>query len=279
MKKLITVLFLFNACFAQISFNAGPADSNLVDLYIIGGQSNSGRPLTTYFSAPQLAAYGGARTNTFIFNPWHSTDTFQIMNVGTNCRTEAADIRQFGPEASLFKLLEDYSPRKRYCVKMGIGGTSMQGVWRPYLNNFNLLMKYTDTAISEIIKKGKTPRIVAIIFMQGETDALTETNSGLYYKNMVKFWNTADSAVTKMLSKRNLPEFLEYKKIVGRIKPNPQVSYGYATVVRAAQELFCRNYNALLIDTDAYPMLDDEHFSASGQIDFGTAIFNFVKHL
>jgi len=279
MKKLIVILFLFNYCFAQVNFNVGPPDTNVVPLTITIGQSNTGRPLTTAMSSPQLASYGGVRTNTYIFNPWQSTDTFQLMNVGTNCRTEAADIRQFGPEASLFKLLENYKTRERYCVKMGIGGTSMQGVWRPYLNNFNLLMRYTDTAISEIIKRGKTPRVVGFIFMQGETDALTETNSGLYYTNMVKFWNTADSAISKMLSRRNLPEFLTYRKIVGRIKPNPQVTYAYATVVREAQERFCKNYNGFLIDTDAYIMLDDEHFSATGQIDFGTAIFNIVKDL
>jgi len=280
MKKIITILFLFNTCFAQVIFNyQKPDTTNVVDFFVIAGQSNTGRPLATSFTVPQSALYFGARSKTYIFNPYITTDSFQLMNVGVNCRTEAANILQFGPEASLFKLLEQYGNRERYVMKQGIGGTSMEGVWRPYKSTFAFLKQNIDTAISRIVAKGKIPRFVAIIFQQGETDAMTETNSNLYYTNLVKFFNVLDSSIANMYRRRGLPMTTSYKKIIGRIKPNPQVSYPYASVVREAQERYCRNYNATLNDCDAYPMLDDEHFSATGQIDFGTAIFNVVKDL
>jgi hypothetical protein len=279
MKQIITILILFNTCFAQVTFNyQKPDTTNVVDFFVIAGQSNTGRPLSTYMTAPEAALYAGARSKTFIFNPWVNTDTFQIMNVGTNCYTENANVLQYGPEASLFKLLEQQGNKERYVVKMGIGGTSMEGVWRPGRLTFTNLMKYTDTAISRIVAKGKTPRFVAFIFQQGEADATSLTNSGLYYANMVRFWNSADSAINIMYRRRGLVMLTPYKKIIGRIKPNPQVSYTYASVVREAQERYCKNFNAVLNDCDSYPMLDDEHFSAKGQITFGTDIYNMIKN-
>jgi hypothetical protein len=279
MKQIITILFLFNTCFAQVRFNSQLPDTvNVIDFFVIAGQSNTGRPLTSAFTAPQAALYSGARAKTYIFNPYITTDSFQLMNVGVNCRTENANLLQFGPEASLFKLLEQNRNRERYLMKMGIGGTSMEVAWRPGRTTFTALRANIDTAISKIVARGKTPRFVAFIWQQGETDALTETNSGLYYTNLVNFFKSMDSSVNVMYRRRGLVMTTPYKKIIGRIKPNPQVSYPYASVVREAQERYCKNFNAVLNDCDAYGMLDDEHFSATGQVDFGTAIFSVIKN-
>ncbi|TDH18327.1 hypothetical protein EXU57_23505 [Segetibacter sp. 3557_3] len=272
---VIVAIAVFSRSYAQ----------TLVPFYIIIGQSNTGWATTNGMNTQQAALYAGVQSNTSIWNPGVGgfSATWQTMNVGVNTRCENyADPSQFGPEASLMKSLESRQSRKRFVYKQGVGGTTLAVDWRPQSPGqqpyeagirWQQLSSWLPTAVAQADAQGVKLDLKAIIWMQGEDDAKTAADASAYQNNLVNFFTNIDAMWRGLISRHGLPSTV-YKKVIGRIYA--PTGYPYRDMVRAAQANYCANSsnNAILINTDSYPLQDWVHYNATGQIQFGTDVYN-----
>jgi len=112
--------------------------------------------------------------------------------------------------------------------------------------------------------------------MQGEQDATDLTWANNYETALGEFFDGVQAYVDGRYSDLGWTVPGKFKKIIGRINGIDDVTMVYRGTVRTAQANYCNNLsnNAILIDTDSYPLKDDVHYSATGQIQFGIDIFN-----
>lgn len=270
MKKYLIILFVF-----VLSYNKHtPAQSNQVELYILAGQSNTGRARTSEMSVIEVANYTQVIANAKILNPSVSRTVLQNFQPGVNTMLYdeiASD--EFGCEASLFKHLP---AKTRYLLKFGSGGTSMQADWSALANRplWDSLKTYTNNIVSAIVAEGKIPVLKAFIWMQGESDGGSESFANNYLTRLQGFFDAYKVFWDDIVSDSSWsPQ--TYKVVIGRIQ-----DFGsFSGTVRTAQSDFCSipANNAVLIDTDNYPMRDASHFSATGQIKFGVDILNAIQ--
>lgn len=261
--------------------NSGVA--NATDFFIIAGQSNCGRARVSEMSGGEAALYDITYTDVKMFNYSTNTTQFENMNVGTNTRLlNYSNTDEFGPEASLFKKLKDYNPKTRYVLKDGDGGTNLAVRWLPPSGtDWGYLDSFIVAAISDAVATGVKLNLKAFIWMQGEEDATNSTYASNYGTNLATFMSYFDSYWSAKCVANGFPNVTKCKKVIGRINGASDPVEVYRADVRAAQASFCSNSsnNAVMIDTDSYPLKDTVHYSATGQISFGIDIYNVVKDL
>jgi hypothetical protein len=236
-------------------------------------------------TSQQAALYGGSIPQTDIWNPARGSNSavMEPLQVGVNTMCENyADLSQFGPEASLMASLQNQSRRKRIVFKQGQGGTTLAVEWRPPTPSeflwqsgvrWQQFVSWLTMAVSQAATKGYKLDLRAIIWMQGEDDAKTLPHANAYLSNMNGFFAAINNMWQGFTNTYGLPT-TPYKKIIGRIyAPN---AYPFREIVRTAEEQFCAlpSNNAVLINTDSYPLQDWVHYNATGQIQFGLDIFN-----
>lgn len=261
------------------SMNRGDVVS--ADFFIIAGQSNCGRARVSEMSGAEASLYDISYSDVFMFNHYDNPDQFQPMNVGSN--TYLANViygDEFGPEASLFKSLKDYNPKNRYVFKYARGGTTLADRWLPnYSPDWVYMSEFLAAAVNDAVGRGIKLNLKAFIWMQGEDDAVTSANASAYGSNLASFFSAFNSKWSLICSTNGFPSVSNCKKVIGRINGASDTVEVYRSDVRAAQASYCSNpsNNAYLIDTDSYPLKDTVHYSATGQISFGTDIFNVVK--
>lgn len=287
MKKFSAIACsLIISCFTFLTIARA---QTVVPFYIIIGQSNTGWANLSGINPQQAFQFAGPTPNTNMWNPGvagYST-TWQPMNVGVNTQCENyADPTQFGFEASFIRSLQSRSPAKRFVYKQGEGGTTLASDWRPNGPNQQLyeagprwqqFAQWLPKAVAQADAQGYKLDLRAIIWMQGEDDAKTIADATAYQANLTKFFAALNTFWKGMVSGYGLPN-TNYKKVIGRIyAPN---GYPYRDLVRSAQYDFCGNSenNAIMINTDSYPLQDWVHFNATGQIQFGLDIFNAADY-
>lgn len=248
-------------------------NNDTVELYILAGQSNVGRARVSEMTGPEAALYAGLISHAKILNPYLSDTDLYPLEVGINTMLDdAVNSDEFGCEASLFNTLP---PKTRYLLKYGDGNTSMQAFWSALANRqgwLNLLA-YTTNIANAIIAEGKIPILKAFIWMQGESD-ISESFANNYEWRLQGCFDSFQTHWNNILTTHSLAS-QTYKWVVGRIK---LVEGTFSSVVRTAQANFCAvpGNNAVLIDTDGYPLRDPSHYSATGQIMFGLDIKNAI---
>jgi hypothetical protein len=269
MKCMATILiFLFSCYKTQIV-----RPSEAANLYIIAGQSNCGRPEwpgTGQTGDPattsQLFLYDDSISGFEIFNPGYDTDGFHTCKAGLNTLLfNPLHADEMGPEVSLLWSLKRSGEINGYLIKYGVGNTYMSQ-WLSYGGQESYLEYCVSRAVELIKAKGQIPTLKAFIWMQGENDACDSLNAAAYYGRLTTFFNRFDSFYK-----------IPYKKIIGRINGSEDKLETYRDVVRKAQENYCSANNAVLINTDSYPLFGGVHYTATGQIKFGTDIFNALK--
>ena len=100
----------------------------------------------------------------------------------------------FGPELGLAEYLsETYPDETFYIIKYGVGSASLNGYFNPTDSTKNTclvaLKEKIDLGLSILEGEGYTPKIVAFLWMQGESDANTIYDTYPYYdlqKTMVE---------------------------------------------------------------------------------------------
>ncbi len=285
MKKLKLRAIKFILVIVTITVFSGSYAQTVVPFYIIIGQSNTGWATTSEMNSQQAASYSGVHPNTSIWNPGVGgfSATWQTMNVGVNTRCENyADPAQFGPEASLMKSLENQQSRKRFIYKQGVGGTTLAVDWKPQAPGqqpyqagirWQQFSSWLPTAVAQADAQGYKLDLKAIIWMQGEDDAKTSVDASAYHNNLITFFANVDALWRKLVSGHGLPTST-YRKVIGRIYA--PTGYPYRDMVRAAQTNYCSDAsnNAVLINTDSYPLQDWVHYNATGQVQFGVDVYN-----
>lgn len=266
----------------QFSIQNRKVDFGLKPLYIIAGQSNCGRSRWSEASAQQITDYGGAKTGIKIFDYGYNQTDFTTLVPGTNTMLENYSFTdEMGPEVSLSRNLLTYGISEAYIIKVGIGNTDLYNNWSPggssevvFNDRLNRAFKWlNDNSIDFSLK--------AFIWMQGENDATNSTWANNYLSKLTYFFNDFNYYLKNKISEYDFANFTNYKKVIGRINGINDASEVYRTVVRTAQADYCNiaANNAVMINTDGYPLKDYVHYSVTGQIDFGNDIFNQIKDL
>jgi Carbohydrate esterase, sialic acid-specific acetylesterase len=280
--RIVLILLLFSSCkkddmikmfFAQ---NANQLPPGSVDFYIIAGQSNCGRSTVSEMSGGEAAIYDVDFSNTYIQNPSASITPWTQINPGTNTKLgnpNASD--EFGPEVSLSKKLNDRDSHSHYILKYGLGNTDLYNDWAPGSTYRNALKSYMEDCVIDALGLGKKLNIKAFIWMQGENDATNLTWANAYEANLIDLVDEIRTHWATLVTDNSLGTPTTMKCIIGRINGISDSSEIYRTTVRTAQDNFVAgDGNAILIDTDSYPLKDSVHYSATGQISFGIDIFN-----
>jgi len=170
---------------------------NTAKVIILGGQSNavgssSISHLPNKFSEDKYKEYINGYENVKILYRCTSTgrenlalsnfsDTFVNVKAGQGYLTS-----NFGPELGLAEYLSKVYPDETfYIIKYAIGGCSMSGYWnvekeenQKGLNNFK---ETVDLGLSQLKEQGLDPKIVAFLWMQGESDGGSLPGARKYY--------------------------------------------------------------------------------------------------
>ena len=183
-------------------------------------------------------------------------------------------IQTFGPEVSLSQQLHSYFPNKHFVIiKYAVDGSSLLD-WSPnwtykkaQITGKAHLGPLYNIFIERIIQitGGKKINFLAMLWMQGETDAQIPKASKQYYKNL----SIIISNLRTDLNEPNLPVFL------GHVNP-PLSGFPAVGIVRKAQEKISQNVrNVYLISTNNLQKWknDDLHYNTQGQLELGKRFF------
>ena len=174
---------------------------NTAKVIILGGQSNavgssSISQLHNKFGEDKYKEYANGYENVKIIYRCTSTgrenlslsnysDTFVNVKAGQGYTSSS-----FGPELGLAEYLNKNYPNETfYIIKYAIGGCSMAGYWnvnkedkQSGLTNFK---ETVDLGLSQLKEQGLDPKIIAFLWMQGESDCGSLPGAFNYYDMQV----------------------------------------------------------------------------------------------
>jgi hypothetical protein len=233
-------------------------DLKLANLIVVAGQSNAVGygldaaevPLDLRGPDPRIRIWNGA--------------TFVPMAPGTNTGTVRYP-QAWGPETGFVRQWRAGHPSgDLFIVKSAKGSTALaEGPGQDWAPASGELFADTSRAVRKakaaLAAAGRTPRVVAILWMQGEEDATDSTRAGAYRTNLIR-------ALSAMRLDWGDPSS---RLVVGRIT----AGFPYATTVRAAQASAATKAGAVLVDTDSYPLQDGIHYAPRGQAQLGIDMY------
>ncbi|WP_223129385.1 sialate O-acetylesterase [Sinomicrobium weinanense] len=235
-----------------------------VGLIILGGQSNM-------VGAGQKKEIGDKEIS----------DHITYYNFGKSSKLVPASDSSFGPELGICEELSAHFPHREFVlVKYAVGGSSMYDWAVDYDPEKVTTMgtpefgKLYDSLIYHTRKtiKGKKVEPVALVWMQGETDARFTAAGKDYYTGFQKLI----SNIRKDMGQQDLPV------LYGRINPVTE-RYPGAELVQKAQEKIEQDVAyTYMISTDGLDKKHDElHYSSQGQIElghrFGKVLTDLIK--
>ena len=192
-------------------------------------------------------------------------ENIAYFNFGMNNHLEVLN-HTFGPEIGISEVLAENFPNLNFIfIKYAVGGSSIED-WLPHLEtkhndniHFGNLYEKFLKKIDSITKNYNT-KDIALIWMQGETDARHLEKSINYEVNLKNFIGN----IRKDLNNPQLP--IIYGKVSSKIKDDATLGN-----VRAAQERIAKYVpRVYLISTDEIPLLSDNvHYSSRGLIQLG----------
>jgi lysophospholipase L1-like esterase len=183
----------------------------------------------------------------------------------------------FGPEIGLARAIAPSSHRALAIIKVAFSGTHVAGDWNPNLEDqpgsehdsrgacYRSLVTETKQALGELADSYQ-PRIVAMVWVQGESDATTE-RADAYQRN-----------IAAMIS--SLRTDLEAPQLIVLLAVNTKFGGGnnpYLPDVIAAQKAYAESDpRAKYVDTSHASIENNVHFDAAGTIEVGRS---FAKTL
>ncbi|MBQ8409901.1 MAG: hypothetical protein IJY39_13655 [Clostridia bacterium] len=166
---------------------------NVVKVILLAGQSNAAGVsqnalLQQKIDAKEYETYKNGFSNVKIL---YKTGNLNDMQ---NCNEEfvevklgqGIDIGSFGPEIGLAAYLsEAYPDETFYIIKYGVGGTNLFAHWNAEDSSRNQhLVGFKDTideGLDMLEEEGLTPKIVGLLWMQGESDSTQFYQAHEYY--------------------------------------------------------------------------------------------------
>jgi hypothetical protein len=190
------------------------------------------------------------------------------FNYSTNSHLKEFSNYYFGPEVGLAKRLNKEFPNLNFIfVKFAIGSSSINE-WLPNVESkiyrkvdfgdlYDKFYKMTDS-----VTKNFNTKTLALLWMQGETDARYKSTSDDYENNFKLFI----SKVRKDYNNHNLPI------VFGKVNPYSE-NHKYVSQIQLAQKNIINSLpNTYMIETETLDkQKDNVHYSSSGLLKLGEA--------
>lgn len=238
---------------------ASPASGAIVNVFLVGGQSNAlGRANTAQLPTSPLD----------LKSPQNDVAFYE-----GSLTTLQPRATQFGPEITFGRALADhYSPlgESVALLKYAVGGTNLHTQWKAdgtssptsdgshykaFQNTVNAGLLALATS-----NPGDTFVLSGMIWMQGESDAVA-THSANYETNLTNFINDIRATFEE-----------ELPFVIGQLSSGQtNLNATYLNTVRTAQaNVAAADSLTALLDTSSYSLANDNlHFDAAGQIAMG----------
>ena len=231
-----------------------------LQVYLLGGQSNMDGYAYVTGLPPELQY---AQSDVQIY--WSGRPVWS--GLAPSSYTTAYGGERFGPEVTFGRTMADARPDATIAlIKHAIGGTDLAECWYPGVDRTDPAQGYcyagwittVDAARAELDAAGIDHEIAGMIWMQGESDAYTESWANAYEVNLLTFIDRVRSDV----------EADEMPFAMGTIDC---VNCPYRDTVRAAQESVADSSPLIsAVPTDDLPQnFDAIHFDGSGMRTLG----------
>lgn len=244
----------------------------------MAGQSNmQGMGESPYNVEPYSLVTGNRQMFNWTVNQWQGLSPLQngmgILVGG-----------YFGLESSFLYEMANYKKHPIYAIKYAPGGSRLyervdEDDWNTnsvdeYYDKF---LDVIDAAQSVTLAQGKKLRIKGFIWVQGESDADSETEANAYATNLATFMSGVLAKANAINAANDFPNQV-VSVVIGKITGQG----AFKTTVQTAGSDWCTANSGYFIDTDAYPLRGDPdfvHIRGDGLISYGVDIFNAVKDL
>lgn len=234
----------------------GQKPTTQVDLVVLAGQSNAVGYRLTRADLPTASA---APFRDVLI--WQDGD-FAPLTPGTNTGTPRQP-GAWGPEVGFAQAWRAAHPGRRlYLVKHARGSTTLAEApgpdWAPGSGElFAETTAKVEAARASLASRGFSPRVVGVLWVQGEADATSPAWTAAYGRNLaalIKSMRLAWSAPGAVVVLAKIPDW-----------------GGHAKAVRAAQaEVDSGDALTVSVDAQGLPMqADGLHLSAQGQLRLG----------
>lgn len=161
-----------------------------IRVFIFAGQSNMEGADTNVDEVERHPPFKGSMTP--------QKDVLYAYNLGRETRSDGWTALQpvdkkFGPEVTFARTLKEHVDTPIAIIKDAWGGTTLVNDWDPDGGDdkskklYSRLMKQVRARLAELKAQGKTFRIEAMMWHQGENDMFNQEGKAAYEKNLTAF--------------------------------------------------------------------------------------------
>jgi hypothetical protein len=301
--KLIAMFI--TSIFWVILLHAVPAISETIPVYILAGQSNMfGLGKQSEIESSMKNWLNGKNNDVFFLYNGDKRESLSksgriIKNIVAPNKLlnniESGSGYDFGPELKFAQEMRLYHGKRIAVIKYSKNNMQLSisrdnesffpGTNTDLSNQGKYFKELLETIniFLELLKTKGEPSLAGMVWMQGETDALSYEKSKSYEKNLILFIDR----IRKEFNRSDLPF------IIGKISPLNEIRF--TNLIRAAQNSICKfRKNVFCVETvnldryfppcsfDNYPdslCFCNVHFNARGQIELGKAFADAMKTL
>jgi len=243
-------------------------------VYLLAGQSNMAGRGNAAELPPELRSpladipffyetdFGRDRTTT----PPSRSDGWTTLRPQPRRPSVPAD--HFGPEISFGRRIREIETGVHHAIiKVAYGGTDLVRDWCPgSRDGLGCYARMMETA-NEALQSLPSSHMAALVWMQGEADAMDEAKADAYEDNLLRF-------IEKLRGDLTAPDL---RVIVGRIHLAPALRFPER--VRQAQTRVAEADPLVsLADTDDLTLSDQIHFDTASQIELGRRFVDARAH-
>jgi len=218
---------------------------------LVAGQSNAVGWDTTAAEVPEnlLSAPGQY--------VWTGSAFAPLQN-GVNNGALSSNGEKWGPEAEFGRQWRRARPSTSlWIIKHATGGSALADAWASGGADRVIFDAEVAQGLASLNGLGLTPNVVALLWMQGESDSQDITQANAYEANLTAWLSHV----------RTVSDAPLMAALIGRIAN--QSAWTYRTTVRAAQSaVVAADSRSALIDTDGYGN-DGVHYDIAGNIALG----------
>ncbi|QNN24122.1 hypothetical protein HED60_18230 [Planctomycetales bacterium ZRK34] len=254
--------------FLSGAVRAADDDPTPIDVYILAGQSNAdGRAdfhtlpesQQQQFNQPSnvMFYHGAGRPPRAV--PAHQWTTLRPgsgTNLDINHRADPAQLN-FGPEVGLGQALAERIANRRIAIiKCTQGGTSLAEQWSPKQGPmWRHLTETIDAGLKALRKNNHQPRLIGMVWSQGEKDSQSQAHTDAYQRNLSQFIAAVRS------------EYGQHLPFV--ITAIPDSDAMDQRVIEAQRAVSNQDAQTHFVATDDLTLKDVVHFDAVSQVELG----------
>lgn len=223
-----------------------PVDFGPVQVFIFAGQSNMTGGGVTNELNPALRVLPANVRFSDLAN-WTVYTDFETAG-------------NFGPEVGFVHEIAQAHPDKKYLIiKYGYGGSGMRD-WLPGVWHYNTLMNHINGSLANL---DEDYELAGLVWMQGETDAFSPQEAGLYESRLTSFVQ----GLRNQLGAPDLPV------MIGQV--DPPAACCTATVNAAEVNFVDNDAHAAYVPTGGVARwwYNQIHYNTAGQLDLGRRFY------